>query len=115
MSWTYDRYGNRWSQTATGTGAGGATQPSLTFNGNTNRADGYSYDAAGNLLFDGLNYYAYDGANRILSVNHQATGYVYDAEGNRVAKLSAGSSQGQRPGRGGCIRLVPISSQCRIS
>ncbi len=92
LTWTYDRYGNRWSQTATGTGAGGATQPSLTFNGNTNRIDGYSYDAAGNLLFDGLNSYAYDGANRVLSVNSQSTGYVYDAEGNRVAKLGAGGT-----------------------
>ena len=92
LSWAYDRYGNRWSQTATGSGGGGATQPSLTFNGDTNRADGYSYDAAGNLLNDGLNQYAYDGANRILSINNQATGYVYDAEGNRVAKLSSGGA-----------------------
>jgi len=89
LTWAYDRYGNRWSQTATGSGGGGATQPSLTFNGDTNRADGYSYDAAGNLLNDGLNQYAYDRANRILSINNQATGYVYDAEGNRVAKLSS--------------------------
>ena len=92
LSWAYDRYGNRWSQTATGSGGGGATQPSLTFNGDTNRADGNSYDAAGNLLNDGLNQYAYDGANRILSINNQATGYVYDAEGNRVAKLSSGGA-----------------------
>jgi YD repeat-containing protein len=92
LAWAYDRYGNRWSQTATGTGGGGATQPSLTFSGNNNRANGYQCDAAGNLLFDGLNHYAYDGANRILSINSQATGYVYDAEGNRVAKLSSGGS-----------------------
>lgn len=92
LTWAYDRYGNRWSQTATGSGGGGATQPSLTFNGNTNRADGYSYDAAGNLLNDGLTQYVYDGANRVLSINGQSTGYVYDAEGNRVAKLSSGGS-----------------------
>jgi RHS repeat-associated protein len=92
LAWAYDRYGNRWSQTAAGTGGGGATQPSLTFSGDNNRADGYSDDAAGNLLFDGLTHYAYDGANRILSINSQATGYVYDAEGNRVAKLGSGGT-----------------------
>jgi RHS repeat-associated protein len=91
LAWAYDRYGNRWSQTATGTGGGGATQPSLSFGG-TNRADGYSYDAAGNLLNDGLHRYTYDGANRILSIDNQSTGYVYDAEGNRVAKLSSGGT-----------------------
>ena len=62
LTFARDRYGNRWSQTATGTGGGGATQPSLTFNGNNNRIDGYQYDAAGNLLNDGLNQYAYDAA-----------------------------------------------------
>ena len=30
LSWTYDRYGNRWSQTATGTGSTSAVQPQLT-------------------------------------------------------------------------------------
>jgi len=51
LSWTYDRYGNRWSQTATGTRSGSAPQPQLTFycsNGvNTYRIYGWSYDAAG--------------------------------------------------------------------
>jgi len=63
LGWTYDRYGNRWAQNATGTGNATAVQPQLTFYGsngvNTNRIDGpgpgcspsqaYCYDAAGNL------------------------------------------------------------------
>src|SRR5580658_1153322 len=82
LNWAYDIYGNRWSQTATGTG-GSATQPQLSFTGNNNRIDGYSYDADGNLLSDGVNAYTYDAENRITSVNGE-TGYVYDAAGNRV-------------------------------
>jgi hypothetical protein len=37
LSWKYDSFGNRWSQSAAGTGS--APQPSFTFNSNTNRAD----------------------------------------------------------------------------
>jgi len=50
LNWTYDRYGDRWSQAATGSGNASAVQPNLSFTGNTNRVDGWSYDAAGYLL-----------------------------------------------------------------
>lgn len=88
LAWTYDRYGNRWSQLATGTGTATATQGTLTFTSNTNRIDGYSYDAAGNLLYDGIHHYTYDAENRIATIDG-APAYVYDAEGRRVAKLNA--------------------------
>jgi RHS repeat-associated protein len=70
LNWTYDRYGNRWGQTATCTAGTGnctatAVQPQLTFFGNTNRIDNWSYDAAGNLLNDQINTYTYDAENRI--------------------------------------------------
>jgi len=87
LNWTYDRYGNRWSQAATGSGNASAVQPNLSFTGNTNRVDGWSYDAAGNLLNDGRNSYSYDAEGRIVSLNGQPT-YLYDAEGRRVAKYS---------------------------
>jgi len=51
---------------------------------------GWSYDADGNLLYDGVNTYTYDAENRIASVNGEI-GYAYDAEGNRVEKF-AGTS-----------------------
>jgi hypothetical protein len=60
LVWSYDRYGNRWTQTASGSGNATAVQPSLTFSGNNNRIDGFTYDAAGNLLNDGRNSYTYD-------------------------------------------------------
>lgn len=69
----------------------------LTFTGNNpsnpannNRMDGYSYDAAGNLLNDGTNFYTYDAENRIIEVQQgSASGavlatYEYDADGQRV-------------------------------
>jgi hypothetical protein len=44
FSYVYERYANRWQQNVT---AGSGPQPQLTFNGNNNRMDGYSYDASG--------------------------------------------------------------------
>jgi RHS repeat-associated protein len=94
FSFGYDRYSNRWNQTVT---AGSGPQPSFTFNGAqnnnvpNNRIDGYSYDAAGNLLNDGINGYTYDAENRIISVN-SGTAYTYDALDRRVAKNIGGSA-----------------------
>jgi RHS repeat-associated protein len=89
LGWTYDRYGNRWAQNATGSGNASAVQPQLSF-ANTNQVSGWSYDAAGNLLNDGRNNYSYDAEGRIIALNGSPT-YVYDAEGRRVAKYSGGT------------------------
>jgi RHS repeat-associated protein len=91
LSWTYDRYGNRWTQTATGTGNASAVQPNLAFYGNNNQVSGWDYDAAGNLTNDNRNTYAYDAEGRITSLNSAPT-YAYDAEGRRVAKLGSGGT-----------------------
>jgi RHS repeat-associated protein len=88
LSWTYDRYGNRWAQNASGSGNASAVQPQLSF-ANSNQVVGWSYDADGNLLNDGRNSYAYDAEGRVCAVqssNGNIIGYVYDAEGRRVAK-----------------------------
>jgi hypothetical protein len=60
-------------------------------NQNLNQANGY--DQAGDVTFDGVNTYLYDGEGRICAlastpVNGMTamTGYIYDAEGTRVAK-----------------------------
>ena len=87
---SYDRYGNRWSQQPYGTGnsCGGS---SLSFTGSNNRIDGYSYDAAGNLLNDGLGHtYTYDAEGHIVNVGGSSTAtYVYDAEGRRVRRVTS--------------------------
>ncbi|MDE3104685.1 MAG: hypothetical protein KGK08_05880 [Acidobacteriota bacterium] len=55
-----------------------------------------SYDAAGNMTSDGVNQLAYDAEGRVCASYNPGTGsysqYVYDADGNRVAKLSVVAS-----------------------
>jgi uncharacterized protein RhaS with RHS repeats len=71
---SYDRYGNRAI-------VGGG----LSFNASDNRITGWIYDAAGNLLNDGLHSYTFDAESRIKNVDGNAT-YTYDGEGQRVKK-----------------------------
>jgi RHS repeat-associated protein len=58
----------------------------LYFTASTNRLTGWSYDNAGNLLNDGVHTYAYNGENKIRSIDSQSA-YIYDGEGQRVRKL----------------------------
>ena len=74
LQWSYDRLGNRLSQTATA-GTASVTQPQLSVDQNTNRISttGYAYDAAGNMTSDSLSSYAYDAENRLTQVNPGAS------------------------------------------
>jgi RHS repeat-associated protein len=91
---SYDRYGNRWSQQPYGSGNSCGTS-SLSFTGNNttnnNRIDGYSYDAAGNLLNDGLGHsLTYDAENRLINVGGNSTAtYIYDSGGQRVRRITS--------------------------
>ena len=114
--WTYDSFGNRTSEALSATACGG--NPPLTswatYNtSNSNRMDTTNlnptqanwYDGAGNVLYDGVNFYSYDAESRVCAVETQsydgpvlAYGYLYDAEGRRVAKGSITPSPwGQQP------------------
>jgi RHS repeat-associated protein len=85
-TYDYDRYSNRWHQV-------GPHPVTQSYTGNNNRMDGYSYDAAGNLLNDGTYNYSYDAENRIKQVNAGAiASYTYDANGRRVRKSTTGGS-----------------------
>ena len=55
-----------------------------SYNPANNQINGYSYDAAGDLLGDGMNTYAYDGEGMLTSANEAQ--YVYDALQQRVEK-----------------------------
>jgi RHS repeat-associated protein len=89
-SYVYDITGNRWQQN-------GPHSMIISFTGNNstnnNRMDGYSYDAAGNLLNDGVHGYTYDAENRLTQVDAGGTAtYVYDATGRRIRKSAGGAS-----------------------
>ena len=89
VAYGYDRFGNRWTETITGTGY----QPSYSFNAN-NQIIGMSYDAAGNTLNDGVNSYTYDDENRIASMSSMSNSasYVYDPQGTRVRSVVNGQN-----------------------
>ena len=92
LAWTIDPFGNRQTQMPTGHTPPQAT-PGLTFNNAQNHADQLIYDNAGNVNNDGSNVYLFDGLNRVCAVQGggsggSVTGYLYDAEGRRVAKGS---------------------------
>jgi YD repeat-containing protein len=94
--WAYDPFGNRKSQTVSGSSQTMIqSTPTFTFIGSpTNHVDNGNYDAMGNMTHDQLNSYAYDAEGRLCAVAPPAggaTGYLYDAEGQRWAKGSLGS------------------------
>lgn len=93
MAWTYDRYGNRLTQSAT---AGTVPTSSVSVDPTTNRINsaGYGYDASGNMTNDGLNTLTYDAENRVVSTSGSLGSgtYVYDGNGLRVEKTVSGAT-----------------------
>jgi RHS repeat-associated protein len=94
MQWTYDRYGNRWSQSVSG-GSSSAAQPTFSFDMTTNHVSGGTYDAAGNLIQDTQgNTYTYDADGNLLTSTGGwgTTQSTYDALNRRVAYQSGAST-----------------------
>jgi RHS repeat-associated protein len=95
LSESYDRYGNRLSQSVT---AGSGPSSSLSFSGsNRNQPSGYTYDASGNMTVEPLipqqNYMTYDGENRMAGYSgNGAANYSYDGNGLRVVKSVQGGT-----------------------
>lgn len=82
FQYVYDRWGNRWQQTAT---QGGGPQPTVTYNTSTNQIIQFSYDAAGNMTSDGIHSYTYDAEGNLLTVDNGSTAInTYDALNHRV-------------------------------
>jgi YD repeat-containing protein len=87
--YTYDRAGNRLSQSLSLNG-GAPTVTSYTYNAaNQITNAGFTYDNNGNLTSDGANTYtSYDRANRLREVTNGTTTiqYAYDGMGRRVSQ-----------------------------
>jgi RHS repeat-associated protein len=87
LSWTYDRYGNRPSQSVT---AGTGPMSSVTIDPTTSHitGSGYGSDTNGNISADGLNSsMTYDDQGELFSsVDQGTTTYTYDGGGHRVNK-----------------------------
>jgi len=113
LCWAYDPFGNRLAevlQTAACPTSEASVTPTATFN-NINQATSasgmgaaagytftatYSYDAAGDVTSDTTNQYLYDAEGRLCAVQsvkfgNSMIGYLYGADGTRVAKGSISS------------------------
>jgi len=86
VSYGYDPVGNRLSRTSS---VAGVPSQTSTYDAN-DRLSSDSYDANGNTTASNGNNYAYDFENRLTSLNSGAATYLYDGDGNRVAKTAGG-------------------------
>ena len=82
-TFTYDRWGNRLSQTS----QSGGPSPSAPVSDTNNQISGIPYDVAGNMESDGISHtFTYDAEGNILAVDGGNTAkYVYDALNHRVS------------------------------
>jgi YD repeat-containing protein len=83
-AYSYDRYGNRVSQTALQTGYN--FNPTINPANNQITTSGYTYDPAGNMLNDTVNNYTYDAEGNLVKVvgGSGTTQYVYDVFNRRI-------------------------------
>ncbi|MET7380152.1 RHS repeat-associated core domain-containing protein [Streptomyces sp. NPDC005526] len=95
-AFTYDKVGNRLTQTEDGktTSYSYNDADELTQSTTGTSKTAYDYDADGNQTASGANKFTYDAANRLTSatVGSATYGYTYDADGNRVAASKNGST-----------------------
>jgi len=82
-TYSYDRYGNRVSQTAL---LGGYNfNPTINPINNQITTAGYTYDAAGNMTNDTVHSYSYDAEGNIIKVDGGSTAqYAYDVFNHRI-------------------------------
>ncbi len=85
-SYSYDAVGNRLSRTSTIPGLASTT---ATYNVNDQLTSDV-YDANGNTTGSGGIGYNYDSENRLTSLSDGSSSFIYDGDGNRVAKTAGG-------------------------
>jgi len=85
ISWSFDVWGNRLTQTPQGLATGKVgTQ---TFGYTNNRLTSSTYDTAGNQTNDGLHNYIFNAENQITQMDGGSAAYGYDGEGRRMKKI----------------------------
>src|SRR5438034_6044454 len=82
ISWTFDAFGNRLTQTTTGVATSKVGSQSFGYSNNRNTS--YSYDLTGNQLNDGLHNYSFDAENQITQMDGGTAIYGYDGDGKRM-------------------------------
>jgi RHS repeat-associated protein len=87
-SWSYDRWGNRWSQNISPDFQYDGNPVNLSFNTSNNQVVGDSYDAAGNLTGNGN--YTYDAEGNVLSNTYDSSSSIYDAFNHRAQFVQRG-------------------------
>lgn len=91
ITWGYDRYANRKSQTENA-GTLPVTNANLTFNNNNQITGGFAYDASGNMTNDGITTnYVYNAENRFVKLGSTLAN-TYDGAGLRIEKVTGGST-----------------------
>jgi RHS repeat-associated protein len=91
-SYTYDAWGNLTNKTPGSPAGENMNQPADT----NNHLSGLTYDAAGNVINDGLGgTFVFDGENRVKTAG--SVTYTYDADGRRIQK-SSGTNYWYGPG-----------------
>jgi len=86
VSYNYDPVGNRLSRNSS---VAGVPSQSSTYNAN-DRLNSDTYDNNGNTRSSTGGAYDYDFENRLTSFNNGAATYLYDGDGNRIAKTVNG-------------------------
>ena len=86
VSWTFDTWGNRLTQTPSGLATSKVGTQTLGYTSTTNRNTAFMYDAAGNQKTDGTHNYTFNAANQITQMDAGAAVYTYDGDGRRMKK-----------------------------
>src|SRR5579862_3541101 len=108
ISWTFDVWGNRLTQTPLGVVASDIGTQTLGYTNNRNNAN--TYDAAGNMTYDGLHHYTFTAENQILSMDTGVATYAYDGDGKRVKKVTSAETTYTFYGPGGIISEFTTSN-----
>ena len=96
FGYAYDAVGNRLTQTTcSGAGCTPTTVTSTYDDANrlaTVNGVSFTWDAAGNLLNDGVRTYTYDGANRLTTLSGAglSQSFAYNGNGDRVSQVTGG-------------------------